>query len=320
MPIHNSMNKQARYAKVNIKRGGGQTVSATSFDWSLVRSFLVTLEQGSLLAAGRTLGMSQPTLGRHIAELERQLGVVLFERTGRGLLPTEAAGRLAESARAMQAGADSLARSVAGSREDLRGTVRLSASEAVASTLLPPVLAQMRRSLPEIQIEVVASNAVSNLLRREADIALRMIRPAQGALVARRIGTVTFGAFAHEDYLRRRGTPREPADLLHHDLIGDDRNRDILTGFHALDLAVTPEHFALRTDHFGVYWQAVRAGLGVGFLAHHLARADPRLLQVLPSLPLPTLPVWLVVHRELRTSQRVRAVFDFLASAVPPAL
>ncbi len=305
---------------MNTRTRGLKAASATHFDWSLVRSFLAVLDQGSLLAAARALAMSQPTLGRHIAELERQLGVVLFERTGRGLLPTEAAGRLADSARAMQAGADALARRVAGSRDEVKGSVRLSASEAVATSILPPVLAQMRRSLPDIQVEVVASNAVSNLLRREADIALRMVRPSQGTLIARRIGTVTFGAFAHEDYLRRRGTPREPADLLHHDLIGDDRNRDILAGFAALGLPVSREHFALRTDHIGVYWQAVRAGLGIGFLAHHLVRYDPRVLQVMPSLTMPTLPVWLVVHRELRTSQRIRAVHAFLAQALPTAL
>lgn len=290
------------------------------FDWGLVRSFLATLEQGSLLGAARRLGSSQPTVGRHIATLEQQLDLVLFERTGRGLTPTAAALTLAEGARAMQAGAEALSRGVAGGREGTRGTVRLSASQPVATWLLPPVIAALRLSLPGIQIEVVASNAVSNLLRREADIALRMVRPEQGSLIARRIATVSFGAFAHEDYLRRRGAPRDLDDLLRHDLIGEDRDLNILRGFEAMGRTARREHFALRTDDLGVYWQALRAGLGIGFVAHYIARTDSRVLPVLPGLKMPTLPIWLVVHREIRTSARIRAVYDFLGKVVPQSL
>jgi len=143
------------------------------FDWSLVRSFLAVLNQGSLLGASRQLQSSQPTIGRHVAELESQLGLVLFERTGRGLLPTEAALRLAESARTMQLGADALVRSVVGADQAVSGTVRITASQPMSCYVLPPLLARMRLSLPEVQVELVASNAVSNLLRREADIAAR---------------------------------------------------------------------------------------------------------------------------------------------------
>lgn len=292
----------------------------TSFDWALVRSFLAALDHGSLLGAARVLGTSQPTVGRHIAELEHQLGVVLFERTGRGLRPSDAAQQLADAARAMQAGADALARRVSGGQGVLSGSVRLSASQPVACYLLPPVLAQMRRALPEVQVELVVSNAVSNLLRREADIALRMVRPDQASLVARRIGTVTLGAHAHTDYLRRRGTPREPADLLTHEVIGDDRQGDIARGFAAMGLAVDPTRFALRTDDLIAHWEAVRAGLGVGFVAGYVARTDAQVRPVLPQLKLPTLPIWLTVHREIRTSARIRAVYDFLAQAVPRAL
>jgi len=290
------------------------------FDWDLVRAFLAALEHGSLLGAARALGSSQPTLGRQIGALEVQLGTVLFERTGRGLLPTQAALQLADAARAMQAGADALARAASGGTAAVSGTVRISASQPVACHVLPPVLAQMRQVLPEVQVELVASNALSNLLRREADIALRMVRPDQASLVAKRIGVVAVSACAHRDYLRRRGTPRQPQDLLQHELVGSDRQQDIVRGFAAMGQAVTSAHFAFRTDDLIAYWQAVRAGLGIGFVATYLLREDSAVLPVLPQLKLPTLPMWLVVHREIRTSARIRAVYDFLAQAVPSAL
>lgn len=291
-----------------------------NFDWGLIRSFLAALDHGSLLAAARALGSTQPTLGRHIAELESQLGTVLFERTGRGLLPTQAALRLAHSARAMEQAAHHMARSVSRGDEGVSGTVRITASQPVACFVLPPVLARMRRALPEVQVELVASNQVSNLLRREADIALRMVQPQQSSLVAKRIAKVTLGTYAHRDYLRRRGTPREPADLLAHDLVGHDQDEAMLRGFAAAGLPVGREAFAFRTDDLIAYWEAVRAGLGVGFVADYLARLDTRLVPLLPGLRIAPLPIWLTVHREIRTSRRIRAVYDFLAAAVPKAL
>ena len=290
------------------------------FDWTLIRSFLAALDHGSLLGAARALKASQPTIGRHIAELESQLGVVLFERTGRGLLPSDAALRLAEPARAMETAALKLARTATVGQSAASGSVRITASQPVACVLLPTVLARMRLALPEVQVDLVASNGVSNLLRREADIALRMVQPDQATLIARRIGKVTLGAYAHRDYLRRRGTPRQPEDLLSHALIGHDQVSDIVDGFAAMGYAVQRESFATRTDDLIAYQELVRAGLGIGFLADYVARADPDLVGVLPMLKLPVLPIWLVVHREIRTSQRIRQVFDFLVNAIPAAL
>lgn len=290
------------------------------FDWNLVRSFLAALDHGSLLAAARALGASQPTLGRHIAELESQLGCVLFERTGRGLVPTEHAHALAAAARSMENGAHALARALAAAADKEGGTVRISASQPVACWLLPPILAQMRLALPRVSVELVASNAVSNLLRREADIALRMVQPDQSSLIARRIGQVGLGAYAHRDYLRRRGSPRELQDLLKHELIGNIRGDDIERGFAQHGLTVTKDDFALRTDDLIAYWQALRAGMGVGFVPDYLAATDPQVVPLLPQLKIPPLPMWLVVHREIRSSQSIRAVFDFLAQAIPKSL
>ena len=290
----------------------------TAFDWSLIRSFLAALDHGSLLAAARQLTTSQPTLGRHIAELETQLGVVLFERTGRGLVPTATALQLAESARAMETGALQLTRTLTGAQAQTTGTVRITASVPVAVQLMPPLLARMRLALPDIQVELVSSNQVSNLLRREADIAIRMVRPEQGALVAKKIGNVDVGAYAHRSYLARRGAIRQPTDLLQHELIGSDTDTAILRGFQAMGYAVGPEAFALRTDDFIVQWQAVRAGLGIGFVADYMARTDADVIRLLPGvLTIPELPMWLAVHREIRTNRRIRAVYDFLAEALP---
>jgi len=291
-----------------------------NFDWRLVRSFLAALDQGSLLGAARVLSASQPTIGRHIAELEAQLGVSLFERTGRGLLPTGTALQLAESARAMDNAANELARNVSGLEPGISGTVRITASQPVACFVLPSILAQMRLALPDIQVELVASNAVSNLLRREADIALRMVQPDQASLVVKRIAKVTLGTYAHRDYLRRRGTPKQPQDLLNHELVGSDRDEAILKGMAGFGLPVTREAFAFRCDDLIAYWEAVRAGLGIGFIADYLAATDKDVVAVLPMIKVPPLPIWLTVHREIRTSRRIRAVYDFLSQAVPKAL
>lgn len=290
------------------------------FDWALVRSFLAALDQGSLLGAARVLQSSQPTIGRHIAELESQLGVLLFERTGRGLKPLAMALKLADAARAMEQSAHQLQRSVSGADEAVRGTVRITASQPVACIMLPPLLARMRLALPDIHVELVVSNDVSNLLRREADIAVRMVQPDQASVVTRRIGKITIGTYAHRKYLQRAGTPREPTELLVHALIGNDKNEDILRGFAAMGYPVKREQFAFRSDDLIAHWQAVRAGVGIGFVADYVARTDADVIALLPMLKIPALPVWLAVHREIRTSKRIRAVYDFLGDAIAHVL
>jgi DNA-binding transcriptional LysR family regulator len=290
------------------------------FDWSLVRSFLAVLDAGSLLAAARTLRAQQPTLGRHIAALEAQLGAPLFERTGRGVTPTALALSIAGAARQMAAGADALGHTLAGRAERTGGTVRITASQVAATWLLPPVLAELQRDEPGLQIELVASNALSNLLRREADIALRMVRPAQASLVARKLGEAPIVAAAHRDYLARFGTPRRPEELAGHRLIGFDRDEGILKGFAQMGMPLTREHFALRTDAQIAYGQLVAAGAGIGFVATYVMRQWPGVVPLLPQLAIPVLPCWLAVHREIRASRLVRRVYDFLAEAIPPAI
>lgn len=291
-----------------------------SFDWRLMRTFLAAMDKGSLLGAARELGTSQPTVGRQLSELETQLGAVLFERTGRGLRPTDVAHNLLPAAHQMAAAAREVDLQVNRASADLNGPVSLTVSQPVGCYLLPPVLMAMRQSLPGVQVVLTVTNQVSNLLNREADIALRMVRPEQASLIAKCIASVRLVACASEHYLVRRGTPTQPTDLLTHDLIGYDHDDPISRGFTAKGLPLDPARFVLRTDDMIAYWQAVRSGLGIGFVAGYVLAHDAGVKQVLPDLPLPPLPVWLTVHREVRTSGRIRAVYDFLAHNVPPEL
>ena len=291
-----------------------------TFDWALVRSFVAVLDAGSLMGAARKIGAQQPTLSRHIAELEVQLGAPLFERTGRGVTPTAAALAIADAARQMEAGADTLARTLAGQREATSGTVRITTSQVAAAWLLPAVLAALHRDEPGIQVELVASNQLSNLLRREADIAVRMVRPAQGSLVAKKLADLPIVAAAHRSYLKVAGTPRRAQDLAQHRLIGYDRDETITRGFARQGFALPREGFALRTDDQVAYGRLVAAGAGIGFVALYNIRHWPGVQQVLPMLQIPPLPCWLAVHREIRGSKVVRRVYDYLADAIPREL
>ncbi len=311
---HNCINDKMPNAKMNTTPG------PASFDWSLMRSFLAMIERGSLLAAARQLGVSQPTLGRHVAELERQLGTVLFERTGRGLVATSAARSIADQARAMADNAEAIGRTLTGQSTQLSGSVRITASQTVATYLLPQLLSGFREREAGIAIDIIASNAIANLLRRDADIAVRMVRPTQASLVARRVGEVRIGAYARKDYLRRRGVPDNPSDLTRHNLIGLDRDDSIIRTFASFGHRIERDSFIIRSDDHIVLWQALCAGLGVGFAATWLADREPSLERVLQHLPMAKLPVWLTVHREIRSSARIRALYGFLAGAISAAL
>lgn len=295
-------------------------MAAQRFDWTLIRSFLAVLEAGSLTGAARATGARQPTLSRHVAELEAQLGTALFERTGRGVVPTAAALAIADAARQMEEGALGLERALARRRDTATGVVRVTASQVAAVWLLPPLLAEFQAAEPGIAVELVASNALSNLLRREADIAVRMVRPDQGSLVARKLAEVGVGAYAHRRYLARAGEPRRPEDLMAHRLVGYDRDETILSGFAALGLPIGREAFALRTDDHVAYGRLVAEGAGIGFLAHYTAAGEPELRRVLPQLKIPPMPCWLAVHREIRGNRVVRRVYDFLAARIPERL
>jgi DNA-binding transcriptional LysR family regulator len=283
----------------------------TDIDWNLIKSFVTVAETGSLSAAARKLAASQPTLGRHIAELEQALGVTLFRRGRRGYALTEAGSTLYERGRAVSEQASAFSLLALGSAEAIEGTVRIAASEVVAAYVLPGMMARLGVEEPGIEVEISASNQVENLLRRDADIAIRMVKPAQNELVARKVADIPLRACAAKSYLDRRGRPREPGDL-----IGFDRSDEIIRGFAQFGVSLTRNAFRFRTDNQIVLWEAVRTGNGIGFGQEPLANRDPLVETVLPDLALPTLPVWLAMHRDVRTSVRVRRVADFLHEAL----
>lgn len=289
---------------------------ANPIDWTHLQTFVAVAEQGSLSAAARLLGGSQPTMGRHISALEAELGLRLFERTAGGLELTPSGIDLLEEARRMADAAGRVALAAEGRSESVAGTVRITASEIAATYILPDILTALRAAEPEIDIELVASDRTENLLRREADIAVRMYRPTQGDVYTRKLGELRIGMFAAHDYLARRGMPQSADDLLRHDVIGYDRNDQIIEGFRAAGLDVDRPFFAFRCDNQVVCWRMVVAGYGIGFNQVQIGEAEPRVARLPVDAALPSFPIWLTAHAELKTSRRVRRVFDFLAEAL----
>lgn len=284
-------------------------------DWNLLRAFVAVVEQGSLTRAAEQLGSSQPTLSRQLAALEAIAGAPLFERTARRLVPSAQARAMAEPAARMLAAAQACAVAVAAPAEQLAGTVRLTASQVVSAHVLPGMLLGLARAHPEIQIELVASNTVENLLERDADIALRMVRPTQAALVARRLADQPLGLYAHADLVRSHGKP-SAANMLEFPWVGFDRSDQLLRGFRDAGYPVRKDLFGFRCDHQVVAWQAVVAGLGIGVTTQRVAALFPQLLRVLPKVAIAPLPMWLTAHRELRGTPRLKLVFDTLAQAL----
>lgn len=294
--------------------------SIATIDWAHWQAFAAVAEEGSLSAGARKLGLSQPTLGRHVRALEEALGVTLFRRQSRGLSLSEAGLELLPSAKAMQEAAGRLALTAAGRATDVAGTVRLTASAFVSMHILPPILADLRQSEPEIQIELVPSDLSQNLLFREADIAIRMYRPEQLDVITRHLGDVELGLFGATAYLDRHGRPERIEDLRAHDLIGYDTDETLLRGMRQIGLPAEREWFALRCDDHNVLWELVRAGCGLGFAQASVGRTAPEVESVLPQLPLPTLPVWLAAAEEMRRSPRIRRVWNHLAESLQAVL
>lgn len=285
-------------------------------NWALYRTFLGVLEHASLSGAGRALGLAQPTVGRHIAVLEQELGLALFTRSPAGLTPTDAAQDLRVYVEAMRSNAAALRRAAGSHGDGVRGTVRISASDMIGVEVLPPVLAGLGARYPELRIELVLSNRVHDLLRREADIAVRMTQPRQDLLIARRVGTVELGLFAHADYLARRGAPAIPAELASHALIGFDEETPFLRAAKQWLPAWQRENFAQRTDSDVAQLALIRAGAGIGICQVAIAARDPRLVRVLANDVTIPLETWLVMHEDLRNSARCRVAFDALVEGL----
>lgn len=284
--------------------------------WELYRSFLAVMREGSLSGAARALGMTQPSLGRHMRELESTLGAVLFVRSPQGLTPTELARELVPHAEAMASASAALRRAASAGRDEISGAVRISASVVIGAEVLPPILTAFRERHPGIVIELVLSNQTTDVLRRDADIAIRMVQPAQEALVARHIGRVMLGLFAHRRYLDTQGRPGTLAELAGHALIGFDTESPYIRRMRPEGLPYARENFALRTDDDLAALAALRAGFGIGVAQVNLARRDLHLERLLPDELEVPLDIWVVMHEDLRQSLRVRRLFDYLGEAL----
>jgi DNA-binding transcriptional LysR family regulator len=285
-------------------------------DWALWRSFAAVVANGSLSAAARELGISQPTVGRHIETLEHDLGLALFERTLTGLKPNSAALRIFEPVSQAQGALAEATMMAEGAQAEYGGTVRITASVMISHYVLPRLLLPIRERYPGIALEIVPADSTENLLLREADIAIRMFRPTQLELVTRHLGDIPIVPAAHQSYLDRRGTPQTTLDFADHDLIGLDRSDLIIAHAQRLGFPLRREQFVLRTDDQASQWELIRAGLGIGFAQANLLRATPGMVALPIDLSIPPLEVWLTTHRELFTSHRIRAIYDALADGL----
>jgi DNA-binding transcriptional LysR family regulator len=285
-------------------------------NWDLYRSFLSVLEEGSLSRAARALGLTQPTIGRHIDALEQSLGLTLFTRSQLGFIPTEAAQALQPYARTLASTATALLRVASSQGEGVRGTVRISASEVVGVEVLPPILAALRHAHPELVIELTLSSRVEDLLRREADIAVRMLRPSQDALIARRIGDIELGLHARRGYLEQYGTPTSWEELGAHSVIGFDRENAFIQSLRKSLGGYSRERFALRTDNDLAQLASIRAGYGLGICQVRLAERDPELVRVMRDEVSLRLDTWIAMHEDLRESPRCSVAFKALSQGL----
>ena len=284
--------------------------------WELYRSFLAVLREGSLSGAARILGLTQPTVGRHVQELEASFGTKLFTRSRNGLRPTDAAHALEPHAQTMAGAAAALIRAISGKDFGSHAVVRIAASEIIGTEVLPPILTEFRAGHPGTIMELSLSDRTEDLLRRDADIAVRMVRPKQGSLVAKRVGAVTVGLHAHRRYLDAHGHPNNIQQLSQHVLIGFDRETASIRALQRLGLKLARDDFVFRTDSHLAQLAAIRAGFGIGICQTAIAQRDVNLIHLMPKDFAFDLEVWIAMHEDLRASRPMRAIFDHLASAL----
>ncbi|HEY8003057.1 MAG TPA: LysR family transcriptional regulator [Phenylobacterium sp.] len=280
-------------------------------DWDLFQSLHAVLEAGSLSAAAKLRGLTQPTLGRHIESLEQRLGSPLFLRSPRGLQPTDLAMELKPHLHDMSAAASAAVRDASGAADSIAGSIRITASEIVGAEVLPPMLTSFREKHSGVVVELMLSNINDDLSRREADIAVRMTPPSQSTLVAKKVGEVSLCFYATAEYLDRHGVPQLLEDFDAHTMIGFDSAARGMRDVPGLNMPVSRETFSFRSDSDLAQLAATKAGFGIGVCQDGLARRYG-LVRVLPDFTLFTLGVWIVMHENLRGSRRMRLMFDHL--------
>jgi len=286
-------------------------------DWSLVQAFLAVAEEGSLSAAARRLGASQPTVGRQIKAVEDALPMPVFTRHARGFDLTDFGRTLIPAATAMHTAANELRLAAMAQEDQIAGTVRLTASRMVSFVTLPALLADLRKDLPDIQIDLVSTDDAENLLYGSSDIAVRMFRPTQLDLVTQYLGEVRFGCFAAKSYVAEHGMPSGLHEVLARDLVGYDTITRLIDGLRDFGLPASREMFATRCDDSLVQWEMVAQGCGISIFQKAFAHRDERVVEIPLGIAMPTLPVWLTASPAARRTPRIRAVWDILARELP---
>ncbi|MFP5075931.1 LysR family transcriptional regulator [Rhizobium sp. YIM 134829] len=285
-------------------------------DWSLIRAFVAVVRTGNLTRAAKILKTTQPTVGRQIRRLEELTGEVLFDRTIAGLRPTAEAAQLYERAEAVDRAVTQFVTALRGRPAGVSGTVRVTSSQIFGAHILPALIAPLLEAHPTLEIELLVSDAVDNLLRREADIAVRFAPPDQAELITRRLGSVSLGLYASRAYLDRtgRGVPRAAADLAGHRVVGEEEGSRAVAFGRQYGVAIRKADIGFRSASMPAQRAAILAGIGIGPMLVHLAEIEPSLVRILPDITVATLPLWLVAHDDLPRSARLRAVFDHLAA------
>ncbi|MCG7624020.1 LysR family transcriptional regulator [Epibacterium sp. Ofav1-8] len=285
-------------------------------DWNHIRAFLTTAETGSLSAAARRLGLTQPTLSRQVAMLESELDLMLFERVGRRLVLTQAGQQLLNHSRRMGEAAAAMSFAASGQAQAIEGTVRITASDMLSSYLLPTVLQKLRHLAPNLRLDLIATNDIRDLMKREADIAIRHVRPEQPDLIAQHVLEGTARFYAATRYLDRRGRPDTAEDLAAHDFVGFGDVDRMIEHFHGFGLRLQPGQFKVNSQNGLVAWDLVRSGFGIAPMYDKIAQQTPDIERVMHWVEPVRFPFWLTTHRELHTSKKIRLVFDLLADTL----
>lgn len=288
---------------------------SVKFDWNRARAFLVTAEEGSLAAAARALDMTQPTLGRQVAALEKELGVDLFNRRGRGLELTPNGVNLVEHVRAMGDAANRLSLSATGKSDVVEGNICITSTELLATLVLPPMIQKLRQAEPGIEIEIISTNDESNLNRREADIAIRSFRPSQSELIVKKLYDVRAHLYAATTYLQRLGNPKSIAELDNANFIDVEKSGRLLSLLNSRGFSLSARNFPVVTKNHIVQWELVKLGVAISGMPEAIGDPEPLVERlVIPGFAPIEAELWIVTHQELRTNRRIRTVFDFFVS------
>jgi DNA-binding transcriptional LysR family regulator len=289
-------------------------------DWNRARAFLATAGSGSLSAAARELGLTQPTLSRQVAALEEELGVTLFERVGKKLVLTPTGESLLGHVRTMGEAAAAMTVAASGSAQETEGRVSISATDAYAAYLLPDIVERIRREAPQITIVIVSQNSLSDLRRREADIAIRHVRPDEDGLIGKLVCESTAHFYASRSWLARNGRPASIAEIAPQDLIAYEEIERFTEFMRGVGVRASAGDFRMVSENSVVVWEMVKRGLGICIMSRDIGDRTEGVVDLFPQMEPPRFPVWLVTHRELRTSRRIRLVYEILAEELARAI